>query len=62
VWLKNCIVLVMKNGWRILDEKLFYHGTRFHRRISSIPLALHVNESRWRNRKDGYRYGYIYDE
>jgi len=62
VWLKNCIVLVMKNGWRILDEELFYHGTRFHRRITSIPLALHVNESRWRYRKDGYRYGYIYDE
>jgi hypothetical protein len=56
------MVLVMKNGWRILDEELFYHGTRFHRRISSIPLALHVNESRWRYRKDGYRYGYIYDE
>ena len=46
----------MKKGWRILDAELLNVELGLQHRISSTELNLHVNESRWRYRKDGYRY------
>jgi hypothetical protein len=56
VWLKKCLVLLVKKRRRILDAELSNVELGLYHESASTQLDLHVNESRWRYGKDGYEY------
>jgi hypothetical protein len=56
MWLKKCLVLLVKKRRRILDAEIPNVEVGLHHGSASTQLDLHVNNSRWRYRKDGYEY------